>query len=103
MDETGNGKASSERRQRRRWPVVVAAVAVVLVAAGAGFWVWHEQPSFCNAVCHEPMDAYVEGYYGDAKRRAPAAFSVMRPRSTSRSTRRRCGLPATSTPTKRGI
>uniref|UniRef100_A0A7C9JDC0 Histamine H3 receptor n=1 Tax=Muribaculaceae bacterium Z82 TaxID=2304548 RepID=A0A7C9JDC0_9BACT len=72
MDETGNGKASSERRQRRRWPVVVAAVAVVLAAAGAGFWVWHEQPSFCNAVCHEPMDAYVEGYYGDAGQMAYA-------------------------------
>lgn len=72
MDETGNGKASSERRQRRRWPVVVAAVAVVLAAAGAGFWVWHEQPSFCNAVCHEPMDAYVEGYYVDADQMAYA-------------------------------
>ena len=32
----------------------------------AGFWVWHEQPGFCNAICHDPMDAYVEGYYEDA-------------------------------------
>ncbi len=53
------------RRPRRRWPVAVGVVAVVMVAAGAGFWVWHEQPSFCNAVCHSPMDAYVEGYYED--------------------------------------
>ena len=51
------------RRTRRRWPVAVVVVAVVVVAAGAGFWMWHEQPSFCNAVCHNPMDAYVEGYY----------------------------------------
>lgn len=49
----------------KRWPLVVGVIAVVLVAAGAGFWVWHEQPSFCNAICHEPMDAYVEGYYHD--------------------------------------
>lgn len=54
------------RRRGRRWPIVVGVVAVVLVAAGAGFWVWHEQPGFCNAVCHDPMDAYVEGYYEDA-------------------------------------
>ena len=54
------------RRRGRRWPIVVGVVAVVLVAAGAGFWVWHEQPGFCNAICHDPMDAYVEGYYEDA-------------------------------------
>ena len=54
------------RRRGRRWPIVVGVVAVVLVAAGAGFWAWHEQPGFCNAVCHDPMDAYVEGYYEDA-------------------------------------
>lgn len=53
------------KRPRRRWPIAVAVVAVVVVAAGAGFWTWHEQPSFCNAICHEPMDAYVEGYYHD--------------------------------------
>ncbi len=56
--------APQARRPRRRWPVAVGVVAVVVVAAGAGFWMWHEQPSFCNAVCHNPMDAYVEGYYG---------------------------------------
>ena len=32
------------------------------MVAGAGFWVWHEQPSFCNAICHSPMDYYVETY-----------------------------------------
>ena len=37
-------------------------VAAVIVVAGAGFWVWHEQPSFCNAICHSPMDYYVETY-----------------------------------------
>ena len=66
--ENGCGRTSGDaapKRARKRWPVAVGAVAVVLLAAGAGFWVWHEQPSFCNAVCHEPMDAYVEGYYND--------------------------------------
>lgn len=46
---------------------MAGTVAVVLVLAGAGFWVWHEQPSFCNAICHSPMDNYVESYSsGDA-------------------------------------
>ena len=37
-------------------------VAAIIVVAGAGFWVWHEQPSFCNAICHTPMDAYLPTY-----------------------------------------
>ncbi|MBS6939919.1 MAG: cytochrome c3 family protein [Slackia piriformis] len=48
--------------RKNRW-IAVGVVAAVLVLAGAGFWVWHEQPSFCNAVCHSPMDKYVETYY----------------------------------------
>ena len=46
----------------RKWPIVVGVVVAVLVVAGAGFWVWHEQPSFCNAICHTPMDAYLPTY-----------------------------------------
>lgn len=59
------GKAQGKSR-KRRWPIVVGVIAVVVVAAGAGFAVWHEQPSFCNAICHEPMDSYVEGYMNDS-------------------------------------
>ena len=37
----------------------------VAIVAGAAFAEpWHEQPSFCNAVCHNPMDAYVEAITG---------------------------------------
>lgn len=48
-----------KRSKRKVWTVVgvVAAVVVVLVI---GFNVWHQQPSFCNAICHTPMDVYVE-------------------------------------------
>lgn len=61
----GASSGASPKRPKKKWPVAVGVVAVVIVIAGAGFWVWHEQPSFCNAICHEPMDVYVEGYYND--------------------------------------
>ncbi len=53
-------------RPRKRWAILGAVVAIVAVAA-AGFNAWHAQPTFCNAVCHDPMDAYVEGYLHDGE------------------------------------
>lgn len=52
----------AKKKGKKKWPIVVGVVAVVLIAAGAGFWVWHEQPSFCNAICHTPMDSYNATY-----------------------------------------
>ncbi|MEG2261134.1 MAG: cytochrome c3 family protein [Raoultibacter sp.] len=59
-------KAGRPAKKTKKWPIAVGIVVAVLVVAGAGFFAWHEQPSFCNAVCHNPMDNYVEGYYNDA-------------------------------------
>lgn len=64
-DDGGAPEGRRAPKRAKRWPLVVGVVVVVLVAAGAGFWVWHEQSSFCNAICHEPMDNYVDGYYHD--------------------------------------
>ncbi len=58
--------APAAKKRRRKWPIVVGVCAAVLVVAGTGFMMWHEQPSVCNAICHSPMDPYVEGYYEDA-------------------------------------
>lgn len=50
----------------KRKPVLIASIlTVVVIVAGVGFFFWHEQPSFCNAICHEPMDTYVEGYFSN--------------------------------------
>lgn len=51
-------KTPSVQKKRSKAPLTVAVVAVIVLVAGAGFWAWHEQPSFCNAICHTPMDAY---------------------------------------------
>lgn len=53
--------ASAKRRKRL---IGVGVVAAVVVVAGAGFFAWHEQPSFCNAICHAPQDPINETYDG---------------------------------------
>lgn len=59
--ETDSKKAHKSRFSRKAI-VTVCTVCAVLVVAFAGFWAWHEQPSFCNAICHDPMDPYLPTY-----------------------------------------
>lgn len=64
-----NGAAASApaaKKPRKRGPIAAAVVAAVVIIAGAGLWVWHEQPSFCAAICHVPMDPYLETYDEEA-------------------------------------
>ena len=67
MTELKNGQGtagdapSPKRSVQKKW-IVLGVVAAVIVVAGAGFWAWHNTPGFCNAICHSPMDAYVETY-----------------------------------------
>ncbi len=51
------------KRKGGKAAIAVGVVAAIVIVAGVGFTIWHEQPSFCNAICHDPMDPYVEGYY----------------------------------------
>lgn len=53
-----------KRRKKSLWMGVGIVVAVV-ICAGVGFSMWHNQPTFCNAICHKPMDVYVDGFYND--------------------------------------
>lgn len=53
--------AAPKRVVKKNWITAGVVAAVVAVAAG-GLWVWHETPSFCGAICHSPMNAYVETY-----------------------------------------
>lgn len=56
---TSQPAAKRPMEKRKRLGITLGCIAVVLVVAGAGFLVWHEQPSFCNAICHDPMDPYL--------------------------------------------
>jgi flagellar basal body-associated protein FliL len=43
--------------------IVVGIVVVVLAGGGGGAYaLFHDEPAFCNIVCHTPMDPYVESY-----------------------------------------
>lgn len=64
VEASHQGETEAPGRRKRRWPIVVGLIVVVLACAGAGFWVWHGQPSFCGTVCHVPMNTYVQNYYG---------------------------------------
>lgn len=61
-DEETIGKQVSVQKRRKKGPIAAAVIAAIVVVAGAGLWVWHEQPSFCAAICHIPMDPYLETY-----------------------------------------
>ena len=57
MSENENAPAP---KRAHRGAIVGGVVAVVVVVAAIGAFVWHEQPSFCNAICHTPMDGYLK-------------------------------------------
>lgn len=62
-EKTAEQQAAAEpAAKKKKWPVVVGIVVVVIAVAGIGFWNWHATPGFCNSMCHESMDAYVETY-----------------------------------------
>lgn len=49
----------SPKKSGKKLGIIAGVLAAIVVVAGAGFWVWHEQPSFCGAICHDPMDPYL--------------------------------------------
>ena len=57
--------AQAKKKSHMKLWVSLATIAVIVAAAGGAFQIWHEQPSFCSAICHSPMDPYVEDYYSD--------------------------------------
>lgn len=61
-NEEGAKAPTAASKRKKKTAVAIVVVAAAIAAAGAGFFVWHEQPSFCAAICHTPMDAYYKTY-----------------------------------------
>lgn len=49
-------------KKKKKGLVVLFTILGIVVVAGIGLFVWHNQPSFCNAICHTPMDPYLPTY-----------------------------------------
>lgn len=60
VEETAETAPAPKKKKNKL--AIVGIVVGVVVVLGVGLWVWHEQPSFCNAICHTPMDAYGATY-----------------------------------------
>ena len=54
--------APKPKKGKKKVGIIAGVVAAIIVVAGAGFWVWHETPGFCGAICHTPMDPYLATY-----------------------------------------
>ena len=64
-DAKETAAATSEKQPKKakgRKKQIVIGVVAVLVVICVGVGVWHDQPSFCNAICHTPMDGYLTTY-----------------------------------------
>lgn len=51
-----------QKNRKKKTVAIIGIVVAVVAVAGAGFWAWHETPSFCGAICHTPMDPYLDTY-----------------------------------------
>ena len=65
-DETKKTEAASTEGaapapKKHKKAVVAVVIVAVLVVAGIGFNIWHEQPSFCQTMCHIE-NTYVSNY-----------------------------------------
>lgn len=60
-EQAAKAKAAPKKPTKKAG-IIAGVVAAVVVVAGIGMFVWHEQPSFCGAICHTPMDAYYGTY-----------------------------------------
>ena len=64
-DEKTSKSDKPKKRGKARIIILVIVIVIVLLFGGAGiaYAATHNDPHFCNAICHVPMDAYVESYY----------------------------------------
>lgn len=61
MNDSENKTTGAPKKKKNKL-AIVGVIVVIVAALGVGMWVWHEQPSFCNAICHTPMDPYLPTY-----------------------------------------
>ena len=62
-DAGGDAKGKKPKKKKSmKTFIILGVILVVIIGAGSGVWIWHEQPSFCGAICHTPMDPYLRTF-----------------------------------------
>ncbi|MDR2382133.1 MAG: cytochrome c3 family protein [Bifidobacteriaceae bacterium] len=62
-DGTQSRKPKKKSGKGRIVLITLGVVIVLMVGGGGGVYATqHSNPSFCNAICHTPMDPYVKSY-----------------------------------------
>ena len=64
-EQVAQEPAPKKKKKGKKGLVILLVIVGVLLVGGVGMWIWHEQPSFCNAICHTPMDSYWDTYNQD--------------------------------------
>lgn len=58
------GDAPKKKKGKGKLVLLVVVIVVVLLFGGVGvvYATQHDNPQFCNLICHTPMDPYVQSY-----------------------------------------
>lgn len=113
-ESTGTSSDAFRKKLGKRPTIIAAVVAAVIAVAGAGFWSWHETPSFCGAICHTPMDPYLNTYeqepntvgidkWGNEIKDTSALLAVSHRTNESEATCLDCHTPTLSEQASEGI
>ena len=66
LDPTEAVKGAALKKIPKKKLTIIGVIVAFVAAFGIGFWVWHDTPEFCTAICHTPMDkAYLETLYAN--------------------------------------
>lgn len=65
VEQAAAAEATPKKKNHKKLFIVLGVFVAVGIVAFAGFWKWHETPSFCGAICHQPMDEYLATYNQD--------------------------------------
>jgi hypothetical protein len=59
-------KKRSKGKRNKALATLAIIIVVLIGGSGAAYATTHEDPHFCNFLCHTPMDPYVESYDNNA-------------------------------------